>query len=139
MSSSTAVRTVRKIHSLADNQTIKVPSKFDKPWFTEQAKALRSDAAKEVYLLSLHDDGVIWGKLNDQDELLTSDGITNSPSPEFRLETLQECRLFSERGELLIWRASETECKARQILDEGEFADTKLERLNIPPRFGWHV
>lgn len=140
MDNSKAVRQIKEIHSVADNKTIIVPTDFGKPWLAEQAKALRSQEAKEIYLLSFHDDGVVWGKLNGKDEMETSDkvikkennGNEHSPSPKFRIETLQECRLFSERGELLIWRTSETAFKARQILDDKTDIDKNAEYFDEP-------
>jgi len=58
-----------------------------------------------LYLLAHADDGVIWGRV-DGDVLHTSHGIAPA-SPELRLSTLQQARLFSPAGELLLWRSDE--------------------------------
>jgi CRISPR-associated protein (TIGR03984 family) len=70
---------------------------------------------EKVYLLSFHDDGVVWGKVKGG-SLITSD-FTGSPSPEFRHETLQELRLFGEKGQFHIWRIGENEFKASLALE----------------------
>jgi hypothetical protein len=41
-------------------------------------------------LLAHADDGVIWGKINDKGNLLTSDTIAPGVSPPFRVNTLQQ-------------------------------------------------
>lgn len=57
-------------------------------------------------LLAHADDGVIWGQVVDN-ALLTSHKIfDDSTSPELRLETLQQARLFGEQAELLLWRTA---------------------------------
>ena len=84
----------------------------------------------KAYLLSFHDDGVVWGKIQNgtlqtSDDLKDADGKPiSSPSPEFRPETLQECRLFSEQGELYVWRNGD-DFKARLIEDHS--TDAKAE------------
>jgi CRISPR-associated protein (TIGR03984 family) len=94
----------------------KVDSKFTsddlKKWLQTKAKELQSP---EIYLLSFHDDGVVWGKF-EENTLKTSD-FKGSPSPQFRSETLQELRLFGENGQLHIWRTGETEYKASLALE----------------------
>lgn len=87
-----------------------------------------------AYLLSFHDDGVVWGKLkseNGRNELLTSAEFIDSqglpllsPSPKFRAETLQECRLFSDNRELHIWRNGYG-FKARLIDDNSADSDAE--------------
>jgi len=54
------------------------------------------------YLLAHADDGVIWGRI-DNSELHTSHGIAPA-SPSLHPSTLQQARLFSPAGELLLWR-----------------------------------
>lgn len=104
-------------------------------WLEDNSSGLKPDSNakdKTVYLLSFHDDGVIWGKLkteNGTSKLLTSDELKDSqgkpfPSPEFRVETLQACRLFSERGELYVWR-NDNGFKARLIEDNSTASDTE--------------
>lgn len=55
------------------------------------------------WLLAHADDGIIWGE-NRADRLATSDEITPEISPPLRISTLRQARLFSDRGELQIWR-----------------------------------
>jgi CRISPR-associated protein (TIGR03984 family) len=55
------------------------------------------------YLLAHADDGVIWGRV-DGETLTTSHAIAPRISPELRSVTLEQCRLFDESGELLIWQ-----------------------------------
>lgn len=101
-----------------------------KKWLAQQAKALAQKAdgtaIADVYLLAFHDDGVVWGRMKNGD-LITSAkhdhaAPPQTPSPEFRTITLQECRLFSERGELLLWHKAGNKFAARLILD----GDAKL-------------
>ncbi|GEM_PF-950334 len=106
-------------------------------WLEDHSSGLKRDAStganetdKTIYLLSFHDDGVVWGKLKEENsasKLLTSDALKNSkgnsfPSPVFRVETLQECRLFSNNGELYVWRNSNN-FKARLIEDSNNAPD----------------
>ncbi len=126
------------------NRTIKLgqPRRFDnapcpaqnddalRAWLTTQAARLvpasKDDDAPDILLLAHHDDGVVWGRMNPVNggyELKTSD-FSGSPSPDFRLTTLQECRLFSARGELFLWR-QDGALKTRLVLDEaGEGVET---------------
>lgn len=94
----------------------------------------KADLFANAYLLSFHDDGVVWGKLKSENgtgKLLTSDKLKDSqgnpflsPSPEFRIETLQECRLFSDKGELYVWRNGNG-FKARLIEDNSAASDAE--------------
>jgi CRISPR-associated protein (TIGR03984 family) len=90
-------------------------------WLEAKVNDLQST---EIYLLSFHDDGVVWGKIKGG-KLLTSDNLSNSPSPEFRTKTLQELRLFGEKGQLHVWRIGETQFKASLALD-GETGEYEL-------------
>ena len=56
------------------------------------------------WLLAHAEDGVIWGE-NRVDRLATSDEVSPEVSPALRINTLRQARLFSERGELQIWRS----------------------------------
>jgi hypothetical protein len=72
----------------------------DKPlqWLSQQmyAHGLK-------YLLAHADDGVIWGRLDDE-ELITSHDVAPEYSPPLRAATLQTVRLFARAGELFVWR-----------------------------------
>ncbi|MEM1255936.1 MAG: CRISPR-associated protein Csx19 [Cyanobacteria bacterium P01_H01_bin.21] len=68
----------------------------------------KADAHKLQYLLAHADDGVIWGRFNDK-KLVTADEINDQKFkqfPKLRLDTLQQCRIFGEQGEVLLWRSS---------------------------------
>ena len=57
---------------------------------------------KLAYLLSYHNDGLIWGMFNGNGWVLSAGKFR--VSPEFRILTLQECRAFGLQAEILIWR-----------------------------------
>lgn len=61
-------------------------------------------------LLAHADDGIIWGELrNHKFEF-------SSSSPAFREETLQQIRVFGEKGELHLWR-SENQWHTRLLVE----------------------
>ncbi len=76
-------------------------------------------------LLAHADDGVIWGRMTDEGMLLTShDVFDESPSPELRLETLQQARLFGEGAELLLWHTAKSwRARLAEDVPEGEHYD----------------
>lgn len=90
--------------------------------------------SENVYLLSFHDDGVVWGKIKNGKLLTSSENLPETPSPVFRPETLQEFRLFGENGQLHVWRIGENEFKASLALDgnsgEFEFLQTEEQVLH---------
>jgi CRISPR-associated protein (TIGR03984 family) len=67
------------------------------------------------WLLAHADDGVIWGKLDENGQLITSDSVAPNVSPALRSETLQQARLFSENAELLLWRDGDNQWRSRLI------------------------
>lgn len=62
------------------------------------------------WLLAHADDGLIWGKVekDEDNQAQLSLSTDNFPhiSPEFRAMTLQQLRLFGPKGELHLWRTS---------------------------------
>ena len=69
------------------------------------------------WLLAHADDGVIWGRYDDQQKaLLLSSDVFPDLSPSLRTSTLQDARLFSPQGELLVWRTPDG-FSSRLILD----------------------
>ncbi|MEB3213729.1 MAG: CRISPR-associated protein Csx19 [Leptolyngbyaceae bacterium] len=78
-------------------------------WIEKQAQTYQL-----TYLLAHADDGVIWGRF-DQGRLITADHVFPK-LPKLRLSTLQQCRIFGEAGEVLLWR-SQNNWKARLITD----------------------
>lgn len=73
------------------------------------------------YLLAHADDGVIWGRKLDGEELLTSYEVAPEYSPPLRTETLQTVRVFGPAGELLVWR-DEIGAWAGRLIAEPETA-----------------
>lgn len=71
-----------------------------------------------TYLLAHAEDGVIWGRF-DQGNLVTADQVFPQ-LPKLRLMTLQQCRIFGEAGEVLLWR-SHNIWKYRFVSDPGKY------------------
>ncbi|NEP57867.1 MAG: TIGR03984 family CRISPR-associated protein [Symploca sp. SIO2G7] len=70
------------------------------------------------YLLAHADDGVIWGEFRGQNYQLVTSG-DNDVFPQLaklRLCTLQQCRIFGENAEVMLWKVSQN-WKARSIED----------------------
>ena len=79
-------------------------------WLEEQAK----NCGELKYLLAHAEDGVIWGRF-DGGKLTTSNKVfPEEKLPELRLTTLQQCRIFGEEGEVLLWSKNKS-WKARLI------------------------
>jgi CRISPR-associated protein (TIGR03984 family) len=81
-------------------------------WLTDQAKE------HNLYWLLAHtDNGLIWGKLRDDQLQLSSDAFPDQ-SARVTLDwiTLQQCRLFGEPGELFLWKTGQR-WQARLYLD----------------------
>jgi CRISPR-associated protein (TIGR03984 family) len=69
-------------------------------WLSEKAQV-----HKLKFLLAHADDGVIWGHFNEV-------GLTTADQffphlPQLRLSTLQQCRIFGQSGEVLLWRSDD--------------------------------
>lgn len=67
------------------------------------------------YLLAHAEDGVIWGHFKDG-ELVTS-GDVFSQCAKLRSHTLQQCRIFGENAEVMLWKVGQN-WKARSLEDE---------------------
>lgn len=67
------------------------------------------------YLLAHAEDGLMWGKF-ENDELKTADTVFPEHCPKLRLLTLQQCRIFGESGEILLWK-TEQKWNARLVQD----------------------
>jgi len=93
-------------------------------WLEKQANEL-----KLHYLLAHADDGVIWGRLDDQFKLKLAGEEIEAVKVELRSETLQQARLFDTTGELLLWK-TDLGFQARYAGDEegtqAEFDDENL-------------
>jgi len=68
-------------------------------WLEEQAKTYELN-----YLLAHAEDGVIWGKFDSGKLTTSNEAFPDEKLPELRLDTLQQCRIFGEKGEVLLWR-----------------------------------
>jgi len=68
-------------------------------WLEVQARS-----AGLAYLLAHADDGVIWGRVDEDGTLHSSHDAFPDVSPPLREGTLQQARLFGPGGELLLWR-----------------------------------
>jgi CRISPR-associated protein (TIGR03984 family) len=83
-----------------DAETGRPPELVD--WLAKQASTY-----KLRWLLAHAYDGVIWGRYDESDGLITSAQAQEPEehiAPLLRLETLLQCRLFGPAGELLIWK-----------------------------------
>jgi CRISPR-associated protein (TIGR03984 family) len=79
----------------------------------------------EVWLLVHCDDGVIWGKIC-QNQLLLSGDVFPEASPPLRSLTLRDARLFGELAEVRVWRGA-SGFNACRIADGGQLDETVLE------------
>ncbi len=105
-------------------ETDEIQVKDDKSliaWIEKQA-----DKYQLKYFLGHADDGVIWGKFDDNNnyQLTTAEQIFKEPAfkaefPKLRLMTLQQCRIFGENGEILLWNIG-NRWKARLIEDKSD-------------------
>ncbi|GIV98040.1 MAG: CRISPR-associated protein [Herpetosiphonaceae bacterium] len=71
-----------------------------------------------TWLLAHADDGVIWGVRRGDGSLALSCDVFPQGALALRWDTLQQCRLFGEDGELLLWRGPHG-WQARLRLDRG--------------------
>ena len=87
-------------------------------WLEEQARNWKLN-----YLLAHAEDGVIWGRF-DNDRLTTAEKVFHKSDfkvdfPSLRLLTLQQCRVFGQNGEVLLWRTGE-KLRSRLVRDNPE-------------------
>jgi CRISPR-associated protein (TIGR03984 family) len=90
-------------------------------WLIQQASDYQLS-----YLLAHGDDGVIWGKFKIKDSKNNNDLILKtSENPQLRLSTLQQCRIFGETGEILLWNSNDkwnarliSQTKVSQLLQD---------------------
>ena len=88
------------------------------------------------WLLVHADDGVIWGKLDENEKLILSSDVFDSPAEypaiavELRAATIQQARVFGLAGELLVWRTGEG-FAGRQIADGQTTPDDAYEETQL--------
>lgn len=94
-------------------QRIRILEKFDtaslKEWMEKQAKEHKLN-----YLLAHAEDGVIWGKFDGA--RLTTSGDVFDQLAKLRLQTLQQCRMFGDNCEVMLWKIGK-DWNARSIDD----------------------
>jgi CRISPR-associated protein (TIGR03984 family) len=83
----------------------------------------------EAWLLAHCDDGVIWGKIC-QNQLLLSGDVFPEVSPLLRSLTLQEARLFGELAEVRVWR-DDNVFRACRTEDRGKTGETTFEEEHL--------
>jgi CRISPR-associated protein (TIGR03984 family) len=76
---------------------------------------LQKNAKDKSYLLAHAEDGVIWGHFKDGN--LVTSGEVFSQCAKLRSHTLQQCRIFGEKAEVMLWKVGQN-WKARSIEDE---------------------
>ncbi|MGB3510610.1 MAG: CRISPR-associated protein Csx19 [Microcoleaceae cyanobacterium] len=84
-------------------------------WIEKQAKQYELN-----YLLAHAEDGIIWGNFENSELITSNQAFPNKNLPELRLETLQQCRIFGEKGEVLLWQ-TDRGWYARLIQDNSNF------------------
>ncbi len=96
-----------------------------KNWFETRAYNWLKEKVKTeaLFLLAHADDGVIWGRFDDEGKLhLSGEAFSEYVPVKLRAVTLQQARLFGEAGELLVWQV-EGGFRGRVLTDELVSAD----------------
>lgn len=107
-----------------------IPSDFadsQAAWLVKRAKSLTSKSNEPIYLLLYADDGVLWGRVENEEIVIPQNC---SKLPKLRSLTVQQCRLFNSIGEIFIWREEEGVWRGREIIDEGKDYD-KIDEEQI--------
>ncbi|QSJ20440.1 TIGR03984 family CRISPR-associated protein [Nostoc sp. UHCC 0702] len=95
---------------------LELPDIFElKEWLELQAKENNLN-----YVLAHAEDGVIWGRFQDGNLITQTEPIDLFPKCKFavlRKETLQQCRIFGHKSEVMLWK-TDGGFKARLIQDE---------------------
>lgn len=105
-------------------QRVKTTYTMTKQDVTDPVAALNKLATggRYVWLLAHADDGVIWGRVENGQLILSGESFPEV-SPPLRALTLQQARLFSPAGEVFIWR-TDAGWQMREIADgAGESAE----------------
>ncbi|NOT61927.1 MAG: TIGR03984 family CRISPR-associated protein [Acidobacteria bacterium] len=99
----------------------------DLAWLLEQVADLAEPGKKTFALIHL-DDGVLWGRV-EKGKLVVS--AYQDWTPQLRTLTIQQCRLFSLKGELFIWRIAEGQWRGRKLLDNPGEAYQTIEESQL--------
>jgi CRISPR-associated protein (TIGR03984 family) len=100
------------IHKLCQISVVDFMEQPLQKWLKQQAQNYQLP-----YLLAHAEDGVIWGRFEfDSRRLTTARAVfPECYFPKLRLKTLQQCRVFGEAGEVLLWN-NNGEWRSRLIL-----------------------
>lgn len=97
-------------------------------------------SANMPWLLAHADDGVIWGKWQENGSLLLSSDVFGDPAMypsiavPLRAVTLQQARVFGPAGDLLVWRTGGG-FTARLLVDD----QLELDALPKEEHLLWHL
>ncbi|MEG4347686.1 CRISPR-associated protein Csx19 [Microcoleus sp. A003_D6] len=100
-----------------------------KDWLKQQAQIYQLP-----YLLAHAEDGVIWGNFDIDSGTLTTarEVFPECNFPELRLKTLEQCRVFGEAGEVLLWN-SNGEWRSRLILQSKVLELIAQQKIGLIP------
>lgn len=73
-------------------------------WLEEQAPSV---SAQTPYLLAHAEDGLVWGRFDEGTLTIANQVFKNHGFPKLRLLTMQQCRIFGQQGEVLLWKYRE--------------------------------
>jgi len=111
-----------------DNQLKFADTAELKSWFEQHVK----DGETRL-LLAHHDDGVVWGRVENGTLTIAADVFSDTPEVQTQLNpaTLRQARLFNETSELLLWHLDNASFKHRMLDESGLakddfFAETYL-------------
>ncbi|MGH2459626.1 MAG: type III-D CRISPR-associated protein Csx19 [Chloroflexota bacterium] len=108
-------RAIIAVRDLIEPRPIDTFAADPRRWLREQSRPLGP-----CWLLAHADDWVIWGRVDAERCVVGADAVATATSgatlaPPLRGVTLQSARLFSPRGEILVWRDGDLEWHARAI------------------------
>lgn len=100
-----------------------------KDWLKQQAQDYQL-----TYLLAHAEDGVIWGHFDlESGRLTTAEAVfPECYFPKLRLKTLQQCRVFGEKGEVFLWN-SNSKWRSRVILASKASELIEKEEIGLIP------
>ncbi|EHC17971.1 CRISPR-associated protein Csx19 [Fischerella thermalis] len=86
------------------------------------------------YVLAHAEDGVIWGHFEVESGILetSKQAFPEYDFPTLRLSTLQQCRIFGEAGEVLLWN-SNGKWRSRLILQSQVSELLEQEKIGLIP------
>ncbi len=109
-------------------ESVNIDTKLDLAGFEDQPVAWlekQPPVGEEIWLLAYADDGVIWGRMDNNSLTLAGDVFAKS-APALEFETLQRLYLFGEDAEIHVWKDG-GELKAARVEDGPDFEGHSLE------------